>query len=113
TDPLLRETALRACINGESIRALKEIIATNKIEVRNNATSSLVKRRGQLSRHVELGRTSEIGPVKKIIEIIMSQPDYLKYANQFDNVNWSEHKQVSLIFQKLLSILKEDLKSYG
>lgn len=108
-DRFLREKALLACAEGNTIKFLKEMIAKNKSESKNKL-NVFTKKRGRVTQYVNLGRTKNVNAIKKIIEVVISHPNYNKYADKFKEIEWSEYKNISLAFQNLLMILSEEDK---
>jgi ParB family chromosome partitioning protein len=108
TEQSLRERLLLACGNGSTIKTLKKMIAKNKKEYKNNLTTVTAKKSGRIAQYVNLGRTKNIDVIRKVVEAVISHPNYNKYADKFDNVVWNEYKSAALAFQSLLSILSEE-----
>ena len=108
TEQSLREKLLLACSNGSTIKALKEMIAKNKKDYKNNLTNVVAKKSGRITQCINLGRTKNIDVIRKVVEAVISHPAYNKHAGKFNNVAWNEYKSVALAFQSLLSILSEE-----
>lgn len=105
----LRNKILLACLEGNSIKQLKELMAAEKNKAKEQlAKKDPMKKRGRVGQYVHLGKTKDIDAVKKIVSIIIAHPQYSKYANQFTDADWSEYGKASVAFQKLISIMLKD-----
>lgn len=105
SDFSLRQAVITAVAKGDNLHMLKEMITSNKREIRENLQKSFPKKSGRIAQSVNLGRTKDIEAVKKIIELVISYPAYNQYIDMFNNINWSEYKDTSVAFHKLLNIL--------
>jgi len=101
-DQELQAKVIVAATEGKPIRFLKNIVVMEK-----DKKKILKRGQGRAHKYVNLGKIKQPEVVKKIIEIIISHPNYSKYTSEFDNINWNEHKRVSLAFQNLLTILSQ------
>ena len=103
-DQELRTKVIIAATEGKSLRFLKEMISAERDKKKIISTGNK-KRRAH--KYVHLGKTKNAEIIKKIIEIVLSQPNYREHTNKFSNINWNEHKKVALAFQDLLSIIAQ------
>ena len=99
----LRKEVIGAAIRGESIKFLKEM-SSNHDNIALQATKNN-KKTIKMPKCVNLGKIQNIDPIKKIIEIVVSQDIYSKHANLFSKINWTDSKDAVIAFKKLLNIL--------
>jgi ParB family transcriptional regulator, chromosome partitioning protein len=105
SNPNLREKVLAACLEGKSMKALKEIVSLLEVESKIKRSTAHAAKRGRVTQYVNLGKTKNIDVIKKIVDVVLEHQDYKHYAGEFSGVNWNEPEKVALIFQKLLSVL--------
>lgn len=92
----LQTELLEACINGASLENLKRMTEKNKIS----------NRKGRPITKINLGSTSNVFLVKKIINSVLSQNEYISYKNGFDAFCWNKPDDVCLAFKKLLKVME-------
>lgn len=106
SDNYIRNEAIQAAIRGESMQVLKKMVTQSKLEKKVKLLKSTsTEKRGRTAQYVNLGKVKDIDLVKKIIDIVISHPNYSKYVDEFNVAGLDECKQVSLAFHKLLMIL--------
>jgi len=103
----LRARALIACIDGCSLKELRQLIAKEKY-AQKKQTLLPVSKRGRTVTRVNMGFTLNTNVVETIVAAVLSQPDFKKYADVFSTVNWSYYDQAARAFQKLLEILERE-----
>jgi len=107
---LTRKQAIEACINGCSLKELRQIISQQRdlakkqkqVMLSENSLRSIGKR-------VNMGSTEHIMVVKEIVNAILSQGKYQKYGPIFSAIDWAHIKQTTLAFRQLVDILEREL----
>jgi len=105
----LRKTILQACINGESLKGLKKTANQEKKRAKNKVNWIRIQnKKGRPANQVNLGKVKDIKIVRKLIEVVVSNPIYAKYATQFAKVDWNSYDQATKRFQELLKIIAKE-----
>ena len=104
----LRNHALQACIDGCSLKELRQIIAKDKQTLRAQAPVQSVPKRGRTITRVNMGFTVNTTVVETIVKSVLLQAEFKKYADVFSKVNWSHYDQTARAFQKLVEILEHE-----
>lgn len=109
--PSLKEKALKACIDGATLKELKIIAAQDKPTAPNtnsNLQKASAKARGRQASRVSLGVTTKTSVVKHIIETILQSDDkYNRHREKFKEVEWGDYRNVTNTFKRFLKILEE------
>jgi len=103
----LRNQALQACIEGCSLKELRQIIAKEKQAHKKQAMPPKSKR-GRVVTRVNMGFTLNTMVVHSIVAAVLMQPDFKKYADIFSRVKWDQYDQAARAFQKLIEILEHE-----
>lgn len=104
----LREKALQACIDGCSLKELRQIIAREKETTKIANLSSAKAKRGRVVSRVNMGFTLNTHVVYTIVDAVLAQQEFRKYADIFSKVNWEHYDQAARAFQKLIEILEHE-----
>jgi ParB family chromosome partitioning protein len=104
----LRNKALLACINGCSLKELRQIIAKDKQTHIKQTPLEAKTKRGRIVSRVNMGFTLNTSVVHTIVESVLLQPDFKKYADIFSRVRWDQYDQAARAFQKLIEILEHE-----
>ena len=104
---ILRNRALIACIEGCSLKELRQIIAKEKM-AQKKPVVSIQPKRGRVVSRVNMGFTLNTTVVETIISAVVAQPEFKKYADVFSKVNWDHYDQTARAFQKLIEILEHE-----
>lgn len=104
----LRKDALLACINGASLKELRNLIATHTKSLKKNHTPhSQYKER--LRTRVDMGSTLYPAVVRTLIESVISRADFEQHADLFAQINWSQYEQATRAFRRLVEILEIEM----
>ncbi len=103
----LRNQALQACINGCSLKELRQIISKEKQAQKKTLSESKAKR-GRAMTRVNMGFTLNTYVVHTIVAAVLAQPEFKKYADVFSRVHWDQYDQAARAFQKLIEILEHE-----
>lgn len=104
----LRNRALQACIEGCSLKALRQIIAKEKQDSKTAVALSPKIKRGRVVSRVNMGFTLNTTVVQTIVSAVLLQHPYKKYADVFSKINWEHYDQAARAFQKLVEILEHE-----
>jgi ParB family chromosome partitioning protein len=105
---VLRHRALQACIEGCSLKELRQIIAKEKLAQKKQVAIQHAPKRGRVVTRVNMGFTLNTTVVQTIVEAVLTQPDFKKYADVFSRVHWDQYDQAARAFQKLIEILEHE-----
>ncbi len=106
----LRQQALEACIQGCSLKELRQLISQQRDfskKQKQAALQNAVKRAG--ARRINMGSTGHAAVIKEIVDAILGQTKYQKYLPIFTTIDWAEIKHSSLAFRQLVDILEREL----
>jgi ParB family chromosome partitioning protein len=108
TSPELRRQALEACIDGSSLKAIRSMISQQKTldKHRSSIRSSV---RGRATIKINMGTTFNTAVVKTIVGCVMEQKQFDKYTEIFKSVDWSDLRQSTKAFRKLVEILELEM----
>lgn len=104
----LRGQALKACIEGCSLKDLRQLIAKEKSVQKKQAILPSVTKRGRMISRVNMGFTLNTTVVATLVAAVLQQPEFKKYSDIFSKVVWSHYDQATRAFQKLVEILEHE-----
>jgi predicted secreted acid phosphatase len=100
--------ALKACIAGCSLKALRQMIAQRKQDHKKKTSSIKSTKRGRVASRVNMGSTLKPRVVQTIVEAVLDSSAYQKYAGEFVKVNWDQLEQAAQAFKKLITLLEQE-----
>lgn len=111
-EPSLRNQALKACISGATLKELRDISQKDKslhIKAIINSENSLPQTRdvGRQASRVAMGYTSHTVVVKRLILAILKEPEYMAYKEQLLPTDWSNFKNTTRCFQRLIKLMEK------
>jgi ParB family chromosome partitioning protein len=105
----IRKDAIDACLQGCTLKDLRAIIAkqksASKIEFKPEPKQ---KKRGRVVTRVNMGFTVHTQVVQRIVDSVMNQSAFEKYAASFSKVNWEHIDHATQAFRKLIDILENE-----
>ena len=104
----LRREALHACISGCSLKDLRQIITNNKNAAKLQKTIRPVAKRGRVVSRVNMGYTAHTTVIQTLVESVLQQPSFHRYAEVFAKIDWTQHDEATRAFQKLIHILEQN-----
>ncbi len=105
---VLRTQALLACIDGCSLKELRQLIAREKQTEKKQTVVQPSSKRGRAITRVNMGFTLNTSVVETIVTSVLEQPEFKKYADVFSKVHWNHYDQAARAFQKLIEILEHE-----
>ena len=106
----IRREAIHACINGFSIKEIRKIITREKQDLKNQKPIKNKAKRGRTVTRINMGFTLNTEVIQTIVQSVINQPNYKKYADIFSQVDWDHLEQTARAFQKLIEILESETK---
>jgi len=106
TETEIRQIALHACVNGCSLKELRQIITRSKQTIIPIKTSSEKKRGRTLSR-VNMGSTHNTRVIHAIVHAVITRPEYANFSEQFAKIQWNHYEQATQGFKKMVTLLEE------
>lgn len=103
-----RQSAIAACINGSSIKELRSMISQQK-SLKKDRAPLQTSTRGRVTAKINMGTTLRPDVVKTIVNCVVQQRQYDKYMDIFTKVNWSDLRQSTKAFRKLIEILETEM----
>lgn len=105
----VREEALKACIEGCSLKELRKIITRSK-QVMKHASpmKASVEKRGRTISRINMGFTLNTNVIQTLVESVINRIEYKKYAHNFINIDWARLDQTSKAFKTLVEILEHE-----
>lgn len=103
---VVRKIALDACLNGYSLKQLKNLIEMEINLLENKTVIKTKNHRINSSSLIDLGKTKSLIVIKKIATAVLEHPEYHKYTKAFAPIDWNERKQAIAAFQKLVQLFE-------
>jgi ParB family chromosome partitioning protein len=104
----MRQNAIAACINGSSIKELRMLVSQQK-SLKKDRAPMQTSTRGRTTARINMGTTLRADVVKTIVSCVVQQRQYDKYMDIFAKVNWSDLRQSTKAFRKLIEILETEM----
>lgn len=104
----VRRQVIDACVNGSSLKELRSIIAQQKA-VKKHKVALHASKRGRNTAKINMGTTSKAAVVKAIMDSVLCQKEYDKYAEIFLQVNWTDLRQTTKAFRKLIELMELEM----
>ena len=105
--PELRKQVIDACKSGSSLKELRQLIQQQKI-LKKAKTIIPLSTRGRTSTKINMGSTFNTEVVKLIVECVMTHEKFDKHTNIFSHINWTDLRQATRAFRKLIEILEAE-----
>ena len=105
----IREQAIHACQDGASLKELRAVVNQKKVIATKAKAPIKVSSRGRAATKVNMGSTQQTAVIREIVDSVVSKDQYGKYADVFSNVNWSDLKQTTKAFRKLVELLELEM----
>jgi ParB-like chromosome segregation protein Spo0J len=105
----IRREALNACMNGCSLKDLRKLVTRSKQSLKKQSLPETNIKRGRALSRVNMGHTTSTAVVQTIVESVLTRPEYKKYADIFQKVNWTHIDQSSRAYKKLIEILEYEM----
>ncbi len=106
----MRSTLIKECEGGASLRKLNEILSlleSAKRKIKQGGEGPKKKVGKPLSK-INLGGTKSPHVVEKLVECVVRQAEYNKYAQMFEGVDWKDFNETASAFQKLINLLETE-----
>lgn len=99
----LRQQAIKACINGSTIKELRNLISQQK-----QSSAVVQTTRAQV---MNLNQTLNANPkvIRTLVEAVLKQEGFKHHFSTFKNVNWLDNKQATKAFRKLVDIIEGEI----
>jgi ParB family transcriptional regulator, chromosome partitioning protein len=104
----IRIQAINACVNGCSLKELRSIISQQKL-LKKNRVSIQTSTRGRATAKINMGTTLKTEVIKTIVDCVVTQKQFDKYMEIFSHVNWTDLRQATRAFRKLIEILEVEM----
>lgn len=106
----MRKHAIEACVNGCSLKELRQMITQQRDMTKKQKQASLTSSNSKLlSRRINMGTTNNGSVIKEIVEAVLGQSKYQKYVPIFSTIDWAHIKHTSLAFRQLVDILEREI----
>jgi ParB family chromosome partitioning protein len=104
----IRKEAIGACLQGCTLKDLRAIIAKQKSALKTERKPEPKQKRGRAVTRVNMGFTVHTQVVQRIVDSVMNQSVFEKYAGAFSKVNWDQIDHATQAFRKLIDILENE-----
>lgn len=101
----LRRQMIDACINGSSLKEMRQMMNNQKILNKHKIHSSH-STRGRVTAKINMGMTLNPRVIKMLIESVLARKEYHSYQEYFAKVDWHDLRQTTKAFRKLIEILE-------
>lgn len=103
-----RQKAMEACIQGASLREIRQI-ANQQKTLKKTPVIFNTSQRGPIINKINMGTTLKPEVIKTIVMSVLNQKEYTKYVDAFTQVNWLDLRQASKAFRKLIELLELEM----
>lgn len=107
--PSLRSRAIDACVQGSSLKELRNIVTQYKSLTTREKAEIKPSNRGRSTTKINMGSTQRVEVVKRIVDCVVSHDQYGKYMDLFAKVKWDDLKQTTKAFRKLIELLELEM----
>lgn len=104
----MRQEVIEACANGSSLKELRSLISQQKT-LKKARVSLPTPTRGRTTTKINMGTTVKVEVVKALAESVLKQPRFAHYAEIFSSINWTDLRQATKAFRKLIEILEVEM----
>lgn len=114
TNPRLREQAIESCLQGATLKELKNISQNKKAKVEKEAalnksiTSAKPQTRGRIATRVNLGSTKNVQAIRFLFNAVIENSKYQHLRDNIQQIDWNDYKSVTDSFKQLIAILEEN-----
>ena len=105
-DVPLRQRLIQACIAGANLKELKRLAQQQAI-IHRNQYAIKEKQQGRAANQINMGKTAKAMVVRIIIDAVVHH-HFRQPIEIFRTVNWTDFKQVTQAFQRLLRMLESE-----
>jgi len=91
---------IQACLNGATLSELKKL--TRETPIISNKTGI-----GRPTNKVNFGSTTSTKVAKVIVDMLLEHKDFQHFNSKFINICWDNHKEVAMVFRRLLKSLEQ------
>ncbi len=103
-----RQELLQACINGESLKKLKEMKNTsNNLNINQKIEISHTRKPGRRASKINLGTTSHTEVVSKLVHLVMQDPKYSAYEATLKRLGCKNFESCTSSFESLIKIMEK------
>jgi hypothetical protein len=104
-----RERLLKCCLDGASLKQLKhESSQQKKIEdIQPHSILHQKKRPGKQASKINLGSTTNKHIISKLIKLVLNDPLYARFKDQFDHMLCDDYGTCSTAFSSLIKIMEK------
>lgn len=103
----IREQAIEACINGSSLKDLRTYLQREKT-IQKAHINLKASKQGRVSNKINMGSTLNLKVIKTIIDSVLKQKHYASYDSIFNRIDWTDIRQSTKAFRKLIEILETE-----
>lgn len=103
-----RSQAILACINGASLKELRNFISQQKVIAKAKPKISNI-RPGRSPAKINMGSTGNSHVIKTIVSSVISQERYKDYLAHFSHINWEDVRQTTKAFRKLIELMEVEM----
>ncbi len=103
-----RQELLQACVNGESLKKLKEMKG-NSSNLNINERIEIIHRRkpGRRASKINLGATIHTEVVSKLVNLVLQDPKYSAYEATLKRLNCKNYESCTSSFESLIKIMEK------
>lgn len=103
-DPAHEKALIKACIEGASIKKLKELESLLKKHADNQSN----KTRGRRQIQVNFGATGNLQTAKIIVEALMEHKRFQHLTPVLETMDWTSHKTITTLFKKIIEEIERE-----
>ena len=104
----LRKQAIEVCMNGSSLKELKQFIHQQN-SIKKRVTAAPTSHRGRSNKKINMGSTFKPQVIRTIIDAVLTNKNFDQYSHLFSQIDWYDLRQATKAFRKLVEILEMDM----
>lgn len=104
----IRQQLIEACVNGSSLKTLRGMANQQKMLTKNRMQIQSSKR-GRSTAKINMGTTVKTEVIKNLVECVLVQREYEKYTGIFSQIDWTDLRQATKAFRKLIEIMELEM----
>jgi len=103
-----RDALLKSCLDGASLKQLKqESLQQKKLDGILPLVSNQKKRPGKQASKINLGSTGNKYVIAKLIKLVLNDPSYARFKEQFSQISLDDYGSYSTAFLSLIKIMEK------
>ncbi len=105
TDKAYEKALIKACIEGASLKKLKEL----EFHLKQQKETATKNTRGRSKIQVNFGKTTNLKTAEIIIKTLVEHNRFQHLASAIENINWSDSRTITTTFKNIISEIERTI----